>query len=288
MKKNPKFAFFGTPKGAVYVLDSLKLAGFVPELIVTLPDSEKGRKKILTEQDVALWAKANNIECFKPKKLSELNLPDDLDFSLVASYGKIIPKKIIDRPKNGTFNIHPSLLPKYRGPTPIQTAILNDTETGVTVIKLDELEDHGPILVRSESISIEGKNYPILERELFELGTKLFLEHVDTILDGTEIQTEQNHASATFTKKFEVNDAKIETKLILEGGSHEEILKAEKKVRALNPEPGTWTIFKTKDKELRVKILSARIENGKLTPEKVIPAGKKEMSWTDFKLGNKF
>ncbi len=285
---NPKFAFFGTPKGAVYVLESLKGLDVLPSIIVTLPDAPVGRKKEIIESDVAKWAHENNIECHKPEKLSDFNLPIDLDFSLVAAYGKIIPESILFAPRGGTFNIHPSKLPRFRGPTPIQSAILGkEKTTAVTIIKLDKEEDHGPIVAQSEDIEIGNKNYLDLEQELFKLGAEMFYDLIDSIIWQDYHFADQDHASATFTKKYSSEDAYIDSNVFLKATSSDEIDKAEKMVRALNPEPGTWTIFKTTNGEARTKILSAQIENGKLTPIKVIPAGKKEMAWEDFLRGNR-
>lgn len=287
MKTNPKFAFFGTPIGAVYVLDKLKARGYIPSVIVTQPDSLFGRKAILTESNVAKWANSNNVECLKPKKVSAVTLPNDLEFILVASYGKIIPKSVLQMGKLGTFNIHPSLLPKHRGPTPLQSAIMYDDETGVSIMKLDELEDHGPIISKSEPVPIQKKNFAQLQQELFGLGAEIFANLIPQLLSGTVVENPQDHNSATFTKKFSPTDAFISPLLIKEGTDSEELDKSERIVRALNPEPGAWTVFKIDGHDLRVKILSANIESGKLVPMRVIPAGKKEMNWDDFLRGNR-
>ena len=154
------FAFFGTDEFSVVVLNTLKNLGFVPSFIITTPDQPKGRKMILTPPPVKVWAEENKIKIIQPTSLKNIDEQsrhalDGLNdqglplIFLVASYGKIIPKNILDIPTHGTLNIHPSLLPKYRGASPLETAILSgDTETGVTIIKLDEEMDHGPILIQ--------------------------------------------------------------------------------------------------------------------------------------------
>src|SRR5680860_262300 len=129
-----KFAFFGTDKFSIQVLETLKEQSYLPTLIITVPDQPKGRKLILTPPQVKTWAEENNIPYLQPIKLKSLLdqtsaketlIPDSssFDFFLVASYGKIIPQEILDLPKIGTLNIHPSLLPKYRGATPLESTI---------------------------------------------------------------------------------------------------------------------------------------------------------------------
>ena len=148
-----KFAFFGSSEFSVYVLEELKIHGLLPTLIITTPDKPKGRKLILTPNEVKVWAQNNNVEVIDPKSLKNnpdliLNLKSRiLDLFLVASYGKIIPKDVFHIPERKTLNIHPSLLPKYRGASPIQSQILNDDgEVGVSLMIIDEEMDHGSII----------------------------------------------------------------------------------------------------------------------------------------------
>lgn len=151
MKKEIKYAYFGTDGFAVAILDELKKADLLPELIVTNPDKPKGRKLVMTPPEVKVWADENGIKTLQPEKLDEdfINSlkKDEWDLFVVASYGKIIPEEIINLPKHKTLNVHPSLLPLYRGPSPIESAILDDSkETGVTIMRMDKKMDHGPIL----------------------------------------------------------------------------------------------------------------------------------------------
>src|SRR5262245_26739770 len=132
------FAFFGGEPLAVPVLNKLKGRGLLPGLIVCNPDKPAGRNLEMTPPPTKLWAEENNIPYIQDFK----ELKEGFDLFVVVAYGKIIPKEILDLAKSGTLNLHPSLLPKYRGPSPIVSAILNgDTETGVTIIKLDEEMD---------------------------------------------------------------------------------------------------------------------------------------------------
>lgn len=145
-----KIIFFGTSDFAVPALETLIKEGYEIVAVITNPDEPAGRKKVLTPPPVKIAAQnlGLNILQFPSLKIENLKLKiPDADVGVVAAYGKIIPAEIINLPRLGILNIHPSLLPKYRGPTPIQTTILNgEKETGVTIIKIDEEVDHGPIL----------------------------------------------------------------------------------------------------------------------------------------------
>ncbi|MEK7147565.1 MAG: methionyl-tRNA formyltransferase, partial [Patescibacteria group bacterium] len=149
------FAFFGTSDFSVVVLNELKKTGWLPTLIITAPDKPKGRGLKLTPLPVKLWALANKIDFIQPEKLDS-NLCYKLQVTsykifVVASYGKIIPREILDIPEHGALNVHPSLLPKYRGASPIQAQILNDEKNiGVTIMLMDEKMDHGPLLAQRE------------------------------------------------------------------------------------------------------------------------------------------
>ena len=131
MKKSYQLVFFGSSDFSRFCLDELKARGILPDLIVTTPDLPAGRKLVLKETVVKKWAKENQINCLSPRKLDNDFIKELKNFQketvfLVASYGKIIPKSFIDLPEYKVLNIHPSLLPKYRGPTPLQSQILNN------------------------------------------------------------------------------------------------------------------------------------------------------------------
>ena len=159
---NNKIAFFGNSDFSLAVLEQLKKEGVTPDLIVTTPDRPQGRKMILTPTKTKVWAENNSIEYVMPEKLKDesfLKKISDYELFIVASYGKIIPKIVIDIPKYKVLNIHPSLLPKYRGPSPLQEQILNDERhIGVSIMLIDEQVDHGDILIQKE---IEIKGWPV-------------------------------------------------------------------------------------------------------------------------------
>ena len=202
------------------------------------------------------------------------------DFIIVASYGKIIPKEILEIPKYGCLNIHPSLLPKYRGPSPIQTTILNgDKKTGVTIILMDKKIDHGPIIAQQEwEMPINKIRYKELNKELAELGVKLLIETIPKWIKGKIETKTQDESKATYTKILKREDGKINW-----SKPGREI---ERQIRAFNPWPGAFTFIKHKDKTLRIKVLEADIsKENKLIIKKLQPEGKKAMTFEEFKRG---
>jgi methionyl-tRNA formyltransferase len=286
MPNNISTVFFGTSRFSVIALDELKKLGLIPQLIVTTPDKPQGKKLVVTSPPVKVWAEENNIPILQPEKLKDNGLVERLkeinaEVFVVASYGKIIPKEIITIPKHGTLNIHPSLLPKYRGASPLQTAILNDdAETGVTIIKLDEEMDHGPIIAQ-EFVDIPDwpVTYTALEETLAKAGAQILFETLPEYISGSIAEQEQEHSFATFTKKIEKQDGLIN----LEEDSYNNYLK----YLAFSEWPGVYFFIKKNDKEMRVVIKKARYNEpeNKLEIETVIPEGKQEMDFNDFKKG---
>ena len=303
---NLNFAFFGTSTVATTVLDELALAGYLPSLIITMPDAPVGRKRVLTPPPVKLWAEAHSIPVEQPTSLKNLAPKFEIrnlkfEILLVVDYGKLIPKSVLDIPKQGSLNVHVSLLPQYRGPSPMQTALLDGaTKTGVTIMEVVEGLDEGAI-VATETIDLATwkPTFQELAQHSAHIGGKLLVKILPDYLAGKIKGEEQDHSKATYTKKFTAEDAFIEAEVVLGKIGGEKAKKAEQMVRALNPEPGTWTEFQTSRgptsvlgevgplPSLRLKILKAHIEGGTFSPDLVIPAGKKEMPWQDFLRGNK-
>lgn len=281
MEKNLKFAFFGTGDFAVKILDILYQNNLIPELIITTPDKPKGRKIQLQPTPVKLLAQKNNIKTTTDYSL----LTTDYSLFIIADYGKIIPKEILDIPKYGALNIHPSLLPKFRGPSPIQSFILSGAptqgrgkkeETGTTIILMDEKMDHGPIIAISNLKSqISNLYYKELEEKLAELGGELLVKTIPEWIEGKIKPTEQDENQATYTKKITKEDGLVD----LEKDSPEII---ERKVRAFTPWPNTYFFVNNK----RIIITEAKLENGKLIIKKIKPEGKNEMPLRDFLRGN--
>ena len=275
-----KFVFFGTPEFAAIIMEKLIKAGFVPEAVVCNPDKPVGRKKIITAPPVKTIAQKYNIPVLQPEKLSDVKsqLSDvNCQLFVVAAYSKIIPKEILEIPRLGTIGVHPSLLPKYRGATPIQTAILKgDEKTGTTLFLIDEKVDHGKIVASSKYQAISNDNYESLLKKLAELNANLLIEILPDIEEKIKNALPQDESQATYTKKFKTEDAFIKPEDLkrAENDGGRPTIEIERKLRALNPEPGVWTIINNK----RVKILNARIQDNKLKLTRIQVEGKKPRS----------
>jgi len=265
------FAFFGGEPLAVPVLQKLYEGGLVPGLIISNPDKPRGRNLEMSSPPTAEWAKKHNIPLIQPEKLRREEIKNNFDFFVVVSYGKIIPKEILEIPALGTINIHPSLLPHYRGPAPIVNAILNgDTETGVTIIKIDEEMDHGPILAQ-EKIALSGnESIQDLEKSLAELGGELLAKVIPEFIAGIIKIIEQDHRRATYVKKIVKADGEINLE--------DNPLKNWRKFRAYASWPRTFFFKNGK----RVIVTDAALENGQFVIKKVLPEGKKEVPWEQF------
>jgi methionyl-tRNA formyltransferase len=272
------FTFFGSSKFSVFCLEELKNLNILPSLVVTTPDKPTGRGLKLTPTPVKIWAEENKITCITPDKLTG-NIPI-ADLFLVASYGKIIPKAVIDLPKFCTLNIHPSLLPKYRGPSPLQEQILNDEkEVGVSLMLIDEKMDHGPIIAQ-EKIAITS--WPKLEdfkALTAKVGAKLFSDNLEAWVKNEIKAKEQLHAQATFTKEVEKVDGLID----LAGDPYQNF----RKIQAYSMWPNAYFFVQKGEQKIRVIVKDAEFVDGKLILKKVIPEGKKEMSFEDFMRGMK-
>ena len=212
---NLNFAYFGTSEFAVKILGRLIESGYVPSLVVTAPDKPKGRKMIMTPPPVKVFAQKHNLKIIQPESLAVKPPFGDLtakwfDLFIVASYGKIIPKSILDIPKFGALNVHPSLLPKFRGPSPIQSFILSgEKKTGVTIILMDEQVDHGPILAKQE-LEFSKINAKELEEKLAELGGEILVDVIPKWINSEIKPQEQDHNQATFTKKINKEDGFVD------------------------------------------------------------------------------
>ena len=277
-----KFIFFGTPEFAAIILEKLIQAELMPEAVICNPDKPTGRKQIITPPPVKVLAQKYGLTIYQPKDKNELleiikKLQPDL--AITAAFGMIFPKEILEIPKYGFINVHPSLLPKYRGPTPIQTAILNgDKETGVSLFLIDEEMDHGPILAKRElEFPISNFQFPILSQKLAELGADLLIETLPKYINGEIKPQAQDESQATYTKKFSTQDAYIEPKdlEIAQEKGGDKAIEIERKIRALNPEPGTFTLSLSKGGLKRTKLLEAKIIDEKLKITKIQVEGKK-------------
>lgn len=283
MHNNLSWVFFGTDEFSVMVLEELKKNGYTPNLVVTTEDKPKGRKLVLTPPEAKVWGEKNNIPVLQPKKLnSEATLQlstSNFELFIVASYGKIIPQNILDLPKHKTLNIHPSLLPKLRGPSPIVSAILNEDETGVSIMRLDSEMDHGPILAQ-QKINIEWPPYAEkLEKVSAEMGAQMLAEIIPEWITGNIQEIEQDHSQATICSKIQKSDGEINL-------SHNPELNL-RKIRAYSIWPGAFYFEQNGDTKTRIIVKQAHIENDKLVLDRIIPEGKKEMTYADYLRGKR-
>lgn len=300
MEKNKqKIIFMGTSEFAVPVLKKL-IKNYQVISVFTQPDKPIGRKKELSKSPIKKVAQENNLKIIQPKSLKDEKVVNQIrelnpDLIIVVAYGQIIPQKIIKISKFGIMNIHPSLLPKYRGASPIQTAIMNgEKETGVTIMLIDEKMDHGPILAQ-EKINIGDDNYIKLSEKLSEIGANLLIKILPDYFSGKINPQEQDHTKATFTKIITREDGQIDW--------HKSAKEIGCQFRAFTPWPGVFTFWNNK----RLKITKLTISEinkqdglvfltsdeevaigcgmGSIIISKLQLEGKKEMRAKEFILG---
>ncbi len=285
--KNPIFAFFGTSKISVIVLEELKKKGFVPRVVITGEDKPKGRKLVLTAPETKVWAEKEGVQYLqlktlrKPESVDAIKAysPEGFDLFIVASYGKIIPQDILDIPRHKTLNVHPSLLPKLRGPSPIVSAILKENETGVTIMRLDAIMDHGPILAQ-KTVPVEWPPYADeLEETLGTVGGEMLANLIPDWIDGKIPEQEQDHSLATLCVKIEKTDGELN----LDDPAELNL----RKIRAYHIWPGAYFFETFGDRKIRIIVKRAHIEDGKLIFDRIVPEGKKEMNYSDYLKGKR-
>jgi methionyl-tRNA formyltransferase len=248
---NLKIIFFGTPEFVIPVLSSLEKS-FSVVGVVTAPDKKVGRKQILTPSAVKNAYKGNGHIITEEKFTSEVigkiaSLSPDL--FVVAAYGKIIPKSVLDIPTYGAINIHPSDLPKYRGASPIQASILaGETESAVTIIKMDEEVDHGPILKKIPFTISADDTFSSVADASFRLAADNLSTIIDDFISGITQPVEQEHEKATFCGIIEKNDGFIDS------NNPPSIEQIDRMVRAYYPWPVVWIMLPIAGKEQRVKL----------------------------------
>jgi len=294
-KKNKyKVVFLGTPQFAVPILEALiNHPKLEVTAVFTQPDRPVGRSHEITPPPVKKLALESDIKIVQPHKLkNNIEIIHELallkpDVLVVAAYGHILPKIILDIPRHGAINVHASILPKHRGASPITQAILDgDKETGVSIMRMDIEIDHGSVL-GIEKIKIDSKETKgSLEEKLAKLGAEAITKYLPDYLDGKLLPKEQEHHKATWTSLLSGDEG------LIDWDNEPETI--ERAIRAYSPWPSAYTFINNK----RVKILEAELSNensdpnkefilGGLIVKKVQPEGKKEMSGTDFARGQK-
>ena len=255
-----RVVFMGTPAFAVPALRALVERGHVVAGVYTQPDRRAGRGRKVRASPVKVFAEERGLPMFQPRSLrqdaaaarSELA---DLapDVVIVAAYGLFLPDEVLRLPRLGCLNIHPSLLPRHRGPSPVATAILNGDETsGVTIMLLDEGMDTGPILAQQKTLIADDETANELTERLFELGSELLVDTLVQWEQGRIVPTPQNNDDASVTRRLQREDGRIDWNQSADSLA--------RRVRAFTPWPGTFTTWRSRT----LKVLRARPVDGHL------------------------
>jgi len=273
--KTVTLVFFGSANYSLPLLEKLLEAG-KKLWVVTTPDRPVGRQQQLSPNPVAEFAQKKGLPCFKLENLTQIPFPQPPLLGICCVYGKIIPASWIDYFSKGIINIHPSLLPKYRGPSPAQFALLNqEKETGVTFIKIDEKCDHGPILWQIKEKITPTDTADSLYRRLFGLAAQHLLEVIKDYLTGKIKPRPQDHSQATFTRRLTKKDGYIPLPQLFRP-------ETDRKRRAFYPWPGIYTQVKIKGRPRILKILQTHLEKGKLVIDQVQLEGKRPVTFAQF------
>ncbi len=277
-----RVVFFGTPELAVPFLDALHAASdFEIVGVITQPDKPVGRKQELTPSPVKLRVDDLGLNLLQPKTLKH-EIPTskikalEADLFVVVAYGKIIPKNILDLAP--AINVHPSLLPKYRGPSPMPAAILNgDPITGISIMLLDEGMDSGPVLAQEEIVLEARETAKTLEQKVMELGPQLLLNTMQRYINEEVEPQPQDESQVSICSMLTRDNGEITW--------NESLKEIDQKIRALTPWPGTyfnWVGSDARKGVIRVKIIKSRLDESGLNLLEVQPAGKKPMSIDQF------
>jgi methionyl-tRNA formyltransferase len=262
--------------------------------VITTPDSKTGRGKVITPSPVSAWADARNLEVVKPDSPEEMMIAfKGADIVLAIAYGRILTKKVLNISKHGFVNLHFSLLPAYRGAAPVQRSILNgDVKTGISIFKIDENLDTGPIYMQKEFEIPENYTTQEVLRDLSDLGASSFHTVLKMIEQGI-IPIAQSAEGVSFAPKITKEEAKIDWNLPAK--------RITDSVRAFTPNPGAWTSHKglilkiteathnSTDQKLQpgaLAVVEKKLFVGTATESieirRIVPAGKKEMSASDW------
>ena len=214
LHKSPQIIFFGTEDYSLSTLRALVEHGFAIAAVVTKPDTKRGRGQNLTEPPVKIYAREHNIPVWQPQKLNDI--ADDIRAlqpvaGVLVAYGKIIPQSIIDLFSPGIINLHPSLLPRWRGPSPIEAAISHrDNETGISIMQLEAGMDSGPLYTQQQ-VPLDGtETKPQLYDQLFDLGNTMMIDILPDILSGSHLPTPQDESQASYCSLLSKNDSLLD------------------------------------------------------------------------------
>ncbi len=239
-KKNLKIVFFGTPEFAVESLDALEKNEYNVVAVVTMPDKAAGRGHRLYQSDVKKYAEEKGLKVLQPEKLKDPGFLAELmaleaDLFIVIAF-RMLPKDVWQMPPLGTFNLHASLLPKYRGAAPINRAVMNgETETGVTTFFLKHEIDTGDMIMQRKIEILPTDNVGDVHDRLMHLGAGMVLETVEAIINGTLTTTPQPEGEFTPAPKIFKEDCRIDW--------NRTASEIHNLVRGLSPYPAAWTII---------------------------------------------
>ncbi len=260
-----KIIFMGTPDFAVPALQALHESNHEIIAVYSQPPRPKGRGQQIAPSPIHAFAQKNNIPVFHPtslKNADEQKKFADLkaDVAVVAAYGLILPKAILDAPKQGCINIHASLLPRWRGASPIQQSIWKgDDETGVTLMQMDVGLDTGPMIMKRTMKIEPHTTAQSLHDDLSVMGGAMIVQIIDRLASEGKLESEkQDDSKTTYAPLLKKDDGKISWS--------QTAAEIDRQVRALNPWPGTFATYNGK----RIKILEASIAEGKGEPGKII------------------
>lgn len=288
-KTKTNIAYFGGEPLGVPVLEELYLTGITPNLIVSSPDKPVGRKQLMTAPPVKVWAQEKNIPVYQPESYEAENVREyfesqDWDVFLVVAYNYILPQWLLDIPKHGVINVHPSMLPLLRGASPIRTAIKDDLREaiGVTIMKMDATMDTGPILDQMP-MDISDENWPVpgpeLDLALARMGGAMLADTLREYIAGQIEPQEQDNDMATYCGRL----TKVDSELTINPKKLPTSNKAREAWLTINAFMGigdTWFMHDGK----RIKITEAEFSMGKLRLITVVPEGKSAMPfdvWLD-------
>lgn len=260
-KEDLKIVFFGTPEFAVASLDNLVKNGYNIVSVVTMPDKQAGRGHHLIQSDVKVYALEHNLPILQPEKLKDFDFVEQLrslnaDLFIVIAF-RMLPEVVWNMPRLGTFNLHASLLPKYRGAAPINWAVINgEKETGVTTFFLKHEIDTGDIIQQKKADIEITDNVGIVHDKLMNLGADMVLETVNNILLGDVKRIPQDsllngNQEPTPAPKIFKDTCKIDW--------NDDAMSVYNKIRGLSPYPAAWTSFTKDNKEYSIKIFTTSL-----------------------------
>lgn len=303
---NPlRITFFGSSLNSLTVLKSLIDAGYSAVAVVTVPPKPVGRRRLLTPTPVHTFATDHNVPVLHDSLKVE---PFKVDVSVIADYARLLPPEVLKIPQHGCLNLHPSLLPKYKGASPAEYAILaGEKETGMTIIKMDEQFDHGSIISQFKEAIRPDDTSETLYQRLFTAGAQVLITILPAWVEGRITPREQDHTKASFAPRLSRDDGFIPWKTLqkaiagqtLDSSDLSPLLRKiaatyhpplttyhhllNRAVRALYPWPGVWTVVPSPKGEKRLKILTSHVEEEKLVLDQVQLEGRQPSTISQIK-----